>query len=222
MYRWLSSSSWGKKTELVGLNFTACNYWKTDTLFFKFKVHYLALDLFLDKVILSLVIEDDMDFLGAVAADVRAWDRNCGIMSCSCHCDPSVIYLFFHITYRTWGSMRILRASLSGPSQSGTLLRSRHHSRFSAHAWLWTEWQGASPRCWRAQIGQRKHRNEHPGWSEDLKQKVTKWLGATHYFLWLCIKGKGGGGGKQTNLWHYVPRILRAHLASSVSGSMTT
>lgn len=35
-------------------------------------MHYLALNLFLDEVILALVIEDDVDFLGAVAADVRA------------------------------------------------------------------------------------------------------------------------------------------------------
>lgn len=39
--------------------------------FFKFKTHYLALNLFLDEVILALVIEDDVDFLGTVAADVR-------------------------------------------------------------------------------------------------------------------------------------------------------
>lgn len=35
--------------------------------------NYLALNLFLDEVILALVIEDDVDFLGAVATDVRAW-----------------------------------------------------------------------------------------------------------------------------------------------------
>lgn len=35
-------------------------------------MHYLALNLFLDEVILALVIEDDVDLLGAVAADVRA------------------------------------------------------------------------------------------------------------------------------------------------------
>ena len=35
--------------------------------------HYLALNLFLDEVILALVIEDYVDFLGAVAADIRAW-----------------------------------------------------------------------------------------------------------------------------------------------------
>lgn len=35
--------------------------------------NYLALNLFLDEVILALVIEDDMDFLCAVAADIRAW-----------------------------------------------------------------------------------------------------------------------------------------------------
>ncbi len=34
--------------------------------------NYLALNLFLDEVILPLVIENDMDFLGAVATDVRA------------------------------------------------------------------------------------------------------------------------------------------------------
>lgn len=42
-----------------------------DIFFFKSKMHYLALDIFLNKVIRSLVVEDDMDFLGAVAADVR-------------------------------------------------------------------------------------------------------------------------------------------------------
>lgn len=35
--------------------------------------NYLALDLFLDEMILALVIEDDVDFLGAVATDIRAW-----------------------------------------------------------------------------------------------------------------------------------------------------
>lgn len=35
-------------------------------------MHYLALNIFLDEVICSLVVEDHMDFLGAVATDVRA------------------------------------------------------------------------------------------------------------------------------------------------------
>ena len=35
--------------------------------------NYLALNLFLDEVILALVIEDDMDFLCAVATDIRTW-----------------------------------------------------------------------------------------------------------------------------------------------------
>lgn len=35
--------------------------------------NYLALDLFLDEVILAFVVEDDVDFLGAVATDIRAW-----------------------------------------------------------------------------------------------------------------------------------------------------
>lgn len=56
----------------LGFDCSACNYWKMDQFFFKSKMHYLALDFFLDKVISSLVVEDDMDFLGAVAADVRA------------------------------------------------------------------------------------------------------------------------------------------------------
>lgn len=34
--------------------------------------NYLALNVFFDEVILALVIEDDMDFLGAVATDIRA------------------------------------------------------------------------------------------------------------------------------------------------------
>lgn len=39
---------------------------------FHFSPPYLAFNLFLDEVILSLVIENNMDFLGAVAADVRS------------------------------------------------------------------------------------------------------------------------------------------------------
>ncbi len=34
--------------------------------------NYRARNLFLDEMILALVIEDDMDFLGAVATDIRA------------------------------------------------------------------------------------------------------------------------------------------------------
>lgn len=36
---------------------------------------YLAFNLFLDEVILALVVEDDMDFLGAVATDIRTWEK---------------------------------------------------------------------------------------------------------------------------------------------------
>lgn len=36
---------------------------------------YLALNLFLDEVILAFVIEDDMDFFGAVATDIRTWEK---------------------------------------------------------------------------------------------------------------------------------------------------
>lgn len=73
MYRWESSSSWIKaevfKLDCVEVENTER---KIRIFLFKFKMHYLALNLFLDEVILALVIEDDVDFLGAVAADVRA------------------------------------------------------------------------------------------------------------------------------------------------------
>lgn len=35
-------------------------------------LYYLAFNFFLNQVILSLVVKDDMNFLGAVATDVRA------------------------------------------------------------------------------------------------------------------------------------------------------
>lgn len=45
-----------------------------------YKLLYLALNLFLDEVILALVIEDDVDFLCAVATDIRAWVKQITIV----------------------------------------------------------------------------------------------------------------------------------------------
>lgn len=72
MYRWVSSSSWRERGQRRAKGSAGTFRHHGDS-----SKRYLAFDVLLDEVVLALVVEDHVNLLGAVSADVRPWrDRS--------------------------------------------------------------------------------------------------------------------------------------------------